>query len=340
VLYVNSDTNARGFLRAGGSHSFQSLVNEVAGGIRDPETGVSVLERVRAKIIVGGNPKSAEDDDKKVAKLMSGSRTVPLRALGSGSDYTPFLQHLGVASLDIRYGGEDDNEGVYHSIYDSFDHYVRFGDPEFAYGVALASTIGRVMMRAADAEVVPMRFGDVADTIGQYVEEVHKLADSLRESTDRKNKMIDENLFKLAADPTETYVPPKREAVVPFINFAPLDNALLHLKKSAKDCDTALGSIGKSDRRLTDKQLERVNELLLGAEQRLTSSAGLPGRDWYRHMIYAPGLYTGYGAKTLPAIREALELRRWPEADRYVTVVANVLEEYTRHLDGITALVK
>jgi N-acetylated-alpha-linked acidic dipeptidase len=152
--------------------------------------------------------------------------------------------------------------------------------------------------------------------------------------------MIDENLFKLAADPTETYVPPKREAVVPFINFAPLDNALSHLRKSAKDCDTALASLGKSDRRLTDKQLERVNELLLGAEQRLTSSAGLPGRDWYRHMIYAPGLYTGYGAKTLPAIREALELRRWPEAERYVTVVANVLDEYTRHLDGITALVK
>src|SRR5712675_391551 len=165
VLYVNSDTNGRGFLRAGGSHSLQTLVNQVAAGVRDPQTGVTVLDRLRARILVDGIKKGAEEEDRKIAKRLSAGAPVPLQALGSGLDYTPFLQHLGIASLDIRYGGEDKDSGIYPSVYDSFDHYLRFGDPEFAYGVALAETIGHVILRVADADLLPMRFSDFADTV-------------------------------------------------------------------------------------------------------------------------------------------------------------------------------
>src|SRR5262249_10944751 len=223
VLYVNSDTNGRGFLRAGGSHSFQALVNQVAAGVFDPQTGVPVPSRLRARILVDGTKKGAEEEDRKTAKRVEAGAPVPLQALGSGSDYTPFLQHLGIASLDIRYGGEDKDIGIYHSVYDSFDHYLRFGDPDFTYGVALAKTIGHIVLRVAEADLLPMRFGEFADTVGQYVEEIHKLADDLRERTDRQNRLLDERAFQLAADPNETRVPPEHESSVPRFNFAPLD---------------------------------------------------------------------------------------------------------------------
>jgi N-acetylated-alpha-linked acidic dipeptidase len=338
VLYVNSDTNGRGFLRAGGSHSLQSLVNQVAAEVRDPQTRVSVLERLRAKMLIDGNQKGAEEENKKIARRVSAGAAPPLQALGSGSDYTPFLQHLGVASLDVRYGGEDKDSGIYHSVYDSFDHYLRFGDPDFAYGVALAETIGRVMLRVADADVLPMRFGDFAETVGQYVEELHKLADDLRERTDQQHRLLDENAYQLAADPTETYVLPEREASVPFFNFSLLDNALLRLKKSAKACDEAYARAADSGFKLSDAQLTRLNGLLQSIEQALIHAEGLPGREWYRHMIYAPGLYTGYGVKTLPGVREAIEQRRWPEADQYMTIVSAVLNAYGERLDETTAV--
>ena len=112
--------------------------------------------------------KGARTAVQEAAKLLEAGRAPPLQALGSGSDYTPFLQHLGIASLSIEYGGEDKEDGIYHSTYDSFDHYVRFGDPGFAYGVALAQTIGHLMLRAADADVLPFEFKDFADAIARY----------------------------------------------------------------------------------------------------------------------------------------------------------------------------
>jgi len=337
VLYVNSDTNGRGFLRAAGSHSFQNLVNQVAAEVRDPQTGVTVLQRLRARTLVEGSQKGADEEAKKIARRVAAGAAPPIGALGSGSDYTPFLQHLGIASLDIRYGGEDTDSGIYHSIYDSFDHFVRFGDPEFAYGVALAKTIGHVLLRVADADVLPARFGDFADTIGQYVDEVRRLADTLRERTDEQHRLLDEKVFQLAADPTETYLPPEREAKVPFLNFAPLDNALLTLKQSAKACDDACARAVRSDSKTGEAQLARVNSLFQSLEQTLLHQAGLPGREWYRHMIYAPGLHTGYGVKTLPGVREAIEQRRWPEVDQYMNIIAGVLNTYSERLDEATA---
>ena len=340
ILYVNSDTNGRGFLRAGGSHSLQTLVNQVAAGVRDPQTGATVLERLRAKMLVEGNEKGAAEENRKIGKRVAAGAAPPLQALGSGSDYTPFLQHLGIASLDLRYGGEDKDSGIYHSVYDSFDHYLRFGDPDFAYGVALAQTIGHVMLRVANADALPLRFSDFTDNVGQYVDELHKLADDLRERTDQQHRLLDEHAFNLAADPTETYLPPERESSVPFLNFAPLDNALLKLKQSTQTYDETCAKVVASDVKLQGAQLTRLNGLLRGMEQTLLHPQGLPGREWYRHMIYAPGMHTGYGVKTLPGVREAIEQRRWPEVEQYMTIIAGVLNAYSERLDEATAVMK
>ncbi len=334
VLYVNTDGNGRGFLNASGSHSFQSLVNQVAASVNDPETGVSALARRRARMMVEGNKKGAEDDAKKLAKLVSDGAPPPLDAIGSGSDYTVFIDHLGIASLNLSYGGEDDTNGVYHSAYDSFDHYSRFGDPGFTYGVALAKTAGRVVLRTANADVLPLRFGDFADRVADYLDEIHKLADTMRESTELQHQMLDEKQFELAADPTKTYLPPERDSAVPVLNLAPLDNAVLRLKKSAKACDQAM----KSAAQLGGAPRTQLAVLLQGMEQSLVHVEGLPGREWFRHMIYAPGLKTGYGAKTLPGVREAIEDRRWPEAEHYAVVIGEVLNGYCDQLEKITAL--
>src|ERR1022692_3435671 len=340
VVYVNSDGNGRGFLSADGSHSLQTLVNEVAASVRDPETGATVLERLRARMITEGNRPGAKDAAMRVAKLVAGGGAPPLDALGSGSDYTAFIDHLGIASLDVGFGGESETSGVYHSAYDSFDHYSRFGDPGFVYGVALAQTAGRIVLRMAEADVLPLHVTDFSDTVGQYVEEMHKLADTMRESTELQHKMLDEKLYTLAADPTRTFQPPEREIAVPVLNLAPLDNALLRLKKSAKICDVACAGAIKSGLKLNSAQSVELNAMLRSLEQTLLNPQGLPNRDWFQHMIYAPGLKTGYAVKTLPGVREAIEDRRWPDAEKFAVVIGEALGAYCDRLDKITALLK
>jgi N-acetylated-alpha-linked acidic dipeptidase len=338
VLYLNSDTNTRGFLQAAGSHALQSFVNQVADSVRDPEMNVSVLARLRASMLVDGSKDNASGRERAIAKQLAAGSPVPISALGSGSDFTPFLQHLGIGTLSIEFGGEDQQEGVYHSIYDSFDHYDRFGDPGYHYGIALAQTVGRVMLRMAEADVLPVHETDFSDTVGRYLEEIHTLADNLRESTEQKNKLIDANAYILASDPTETYVQPEKAGAVPFLNLAALDNAVLRLKQSAKACDEAGAQSLAAGLPLTGPQRAEIESLLQGMEQSLTDGTGLPGRDWFRHMIYAPGLLTGYGVKTLPGVREAIEARRWAEAEKYSDITARVLGSYSDRLDKLSAI--
>lgn len=337
VLYVNSDTNGRGFLKAGGSHSLQFLLNQVAAAVRDPQTGATVLERLRAKMMVDGNRAGADEEARKIARKVAGGEPPPLNALGSGSDYSPFLQHLGIASLDLGFGGEDQDSGIYHSAYDSFDHFTRFGDPNFAYGVALAKTAGRVMLRTADADVIPLRFSELAATVEQYLEEVRKLADDLRERTEQQNRLIDQNAFKLASDPTEPILAPKRESPVPPINFAPLENVILKLRVSASACDAACARGVDLDPKGDRLRLLKLNVLLMAMEQTLVYFDGLPGREWYHHMIYAPGIHTGYGVKTLPGIREGIEQRHWLEVDQYIKIVADALSACVERMDNAAA---
>src|SRR5262245_19900041 len=226
VMYLNSDTNTRGLFQGGGSHTLQRLVNEVIADVTDPETKTSVRERSRAAIRVAGLG-SKKDEVKKKAAKVAGLADIPLDALGSGSDFTPFLQHLGIASLSLVYGGEDDQDGVYHSLYDSFEHYVRFGDPSFAYGVAEAETIGRAVLRMADAPVLPLQFGAFADTLRDYREDLQTLLDGRRKKSEELAKLVDARAFELAADPTRPVGPPPRKPPVPYLDFAPLDNALV-----------------------------------------------------------------------------------------------------------------
>ncbi|HVY83072.1 MAG TPA: transferrin receptor-like dimerization domain-containing protein [Steroidobacteraceae bacterium] len=336
VLYINSDTNTRGFLNACGAHSLQRLLNEVAASVRDPETGVSAQERLRARILVQGYEKGASEELKKIAKKAAAGGDLPIGALGSGSDYTPFLQHLGVASLAIEYGGEADQNGVYHSKYDTFEHYVRFGDPTFAYGIAEAQTAGRTVLRMANADVLPHQFGGFAETVSGYVDEIHQLADEKRRKSEELAQLLERKAFQLAADPTRVVQPPEREPEVPYLDLAPLDNAVTRLKKSARAYDEAQAKALAGN--LSAGKRKELNALLQGIEQTLTDARGLPGREWYKHLIYAPGLLTGYGVKTVPGVREAIEDNRWDEANQYATITANALAAYSDRLDKAVAL--
>jgi N-acetylated-alpha-linked acidic dipeptidase len=338
VLYINSDTNSRGFLSLAGSHSLQRLVNDVSQSVKDPETGVTVGVRLRAKMLVDGYEKGASEQEKKDAKIAAGGGDLAIGALGSGSDFTPFLQHLGIASLAIEYGDESDQGGVYHSNYDSFDHYVRFGDPGFAYGIAEAQTVGHTVLRVADADVLPFQFGSFADTVDGYLTELHELADRQRKAAEDLGKLLDQNAFALAADPTRPLLAPQREPEVPYLDFVALDNVLVRLKRSARAYDERYTRLQAGAARLSSERNRKLDELLRGMEATLISPRGLPEREWYKHLIYEPGLYTGYGVKTIPGVREAIEQNRWDEANQYVGLTAAVLAAYCDRLDEATAL--
>lgn len=340
VLYLNSDTNGRGFLDAGGSHSLQHLVNQVADGVNDPETNVSVRERLRAHLSVAGARENAKPEVKEFAKIAEAGGDVPIQALGSGSDYSAFLEHLGIASLDLGFSGEDDDAGIYHSRYDSFDHYIRFGDPDFKYGVTLAEVTGHIVLRAADAQVVPMRFSDFSDTFGRYMDELHKLVDKTRKDTQQQHKLLDMRAYALNSDPMRPVAPPERDSDVPKIDLGPLDRSAKQLSQSAKAYEKAYATFAANGFKLPDDQLRQANALMGRMEQSLTDPDGLPGRKWFKHMIYAPGMLTGYGVKTVPGVREAIEARRWDEANRYAVITAKALDAYRAQLDKLTAMLK
>ena len=340
VMYLNSDTNARGFLQAEGSHSLQHLVNRAAADVTDPEKGVSVLERRRAQMRVAGAAPHAKPEMKEDAKIAAEGGDVPIGALGSGSDYSAFLEHLGIASVNLGFGGEDDDDGIYHSRYDSFDHFDRFGDPGFKYEVALAQVAGRMVMRMADADLLPMRFGDFSATLDHYVAQLHKVADEEREKAENQHKLLDAHDYELVSDPTRPVAPPERLSDVPKINFAPLDAAAKNLKASAEAFQAAYAARAGDGFSMPARQSARINELMGRMEQALTDADGLPGREWFKHMIYAPGLLTGYGVKTVPGVREALEARNWQQADEYAAITARTLDGYRADLDKLTALLQ
>jgi len=316
AVYINSDGNGRGFFSAGGSHTLERFVNQVARDVTDPEKHVSVAERLRAVQVL-----HAPVTERKTVRERGDLR---IGALGSGSDYTPFLQHLGIASMNIGYGGENGG-GSYHSVYDSFDHYTRFGDPGFIYGVTQAQTAGRIVLRLADADVLPIDFEDFTETIALYVREVMKLADDMREETEERNRKIEEKIFDLSADPTEVWIAPKPAEPVPYIDFSPLQNALAALRKSTTRFSDAWKARGPAGRLLPAETSRLLDRLFMDFERTLTTKDGLPGRPWYVHQIYAPGRYTGYGVKTLPGVREAIETRKWIEAGEQIGVAAGVL---------------
>ncbi len=331
LVYVNTDGSGHGFIGAAGSHSLQHLVNRVAADVTDPETGVSVAARARARMQVAGSAPGASEAARDNAKTAADpAHDLPIGALGSGSDYSSFLQHLGIAALNVGFGGEGQVGGVYHSAYDTYEYYSRFGDPGFKYAPVLAKTVGRLVLRMADADVPLARYNDFAETVSRYLDQVKKLADTRREAAETQAKLLTANLFRLVDDPAKTSAPPAPLKQVPHFNMAPLENAVDHLKRSAKAYDTALAARGASQPRATKAKLV---ELARQTEQTLIVDVGLPGRDWYKHLIYAPGRYTGYGAKTLPGVREAIEEERFADVDRYAALTGAALDAYADKLD-------
>ncbi len=325
AVYINSDSNGRGFLGLGGSHTLEKFANDVAKSVTDPETKISAWQRWRANDLVNGSP-----SEKKDAKSR---RDLRIEALGSGSDFTPFLQHLGIASLNIGFGGEGGG-GSYHSVYDSFDHYTRFSDTDFSYGIALAEVGGHLTLRLANAEVLPFEFTNFADTIGNYVREVTSLTDNLREETRQMNALLADGTYAATQDPKANFILPKAKDTVPDIDFTALQNALKQLQKSAEKYETVT-----KNKQAAPKIQKQLDQILFQSERALTNETGLPRRDWFKHQIYAPGFYTGYGVKTLPAIREAIEQRDWKEATEQIKVVAKIIENFAAEIDRATKLV-
>jgi N-acetylated-alpha-linked acidic dipeptidase len=328
VAYLNTDSNGRGFLDMEGSHVLERFLNDVARDITDPETRLSVWKRKQLSTIRSGSP-----DARKEARNRADLR---IGALGSGSDFTPFLQHLGIASLNLGYGGEDDG-GIYHSIYDDFYWFTHFSDTSFVYGRALAQTVGTAVMRLADAELLPFEFGNLAETVHTYVQEIQKLLDSEREKNAELQRELDEGTYTATNDIRDPTIAPKLDSIPPHLNFAPLENAADALSRAAERYEKAVTRAqSRGDTVLASQSMMRVNDVLLRSERALTEPKGLPGRPWFVHALYAPGFYTGYGVKTMPAIREAIEQRKYGDVDAGIASVAAALRAEATLVDQAT----
>ncbi|APQ16350.1 M28 family peptidase [Maribacter hydrothermalis] len=308
VAYINTDGNGRGFLGAGGSHSLQAMVSEVANTVEDPQTKVSVKERRIAANMVNGGDESFE-----------------LYALGSGSDYTPFIQHAGIAALNLGFGGENGG-GEYHTIYDTYPHYKRFKDPDFAYGVALANTAGLITLRLANADVIPLNFSQWHTTVSGYLTEIINETEQMRKDVLKHNKMVANKSFQLAADPTKNVKSPVKKDLIPYIDFSSLQNELVLLNETISEFEKI------NTATLTGKMKIELNKNLMKAEHMLTSEKGLPRRPWFKHQIYAPGFYTGYGVKTLPGVREAIEQKDWKEAQEQIETLTTTFHNFNTFL--------
>jgi N-acetylated-alpha-linked acidic dipeptidase len=261
VAYLNLDAAVSGaHFGASSVPSLWKLMRAVTRDVKDPKTGKTVYQQWQDR---------AREDRSEEEKITGGEARIG--PLGSGSDYTPFLQHLGIASTDMGFGGD---YGVYHSAYDSFYWMDHFGDPGFRYHVAAAQVWGTLAMRLADADGLSFDYTDYASEIREFFKQALKLA-RLR------------NLAGPLDDKAMT------EAIDDFAKEAE------RVEKSRQD------AIRSSDR----AKLAKINDALVQAERQFIDARGLRGRAWYKHQIYAPGFYTGYAAQPLTDFRQALDER-------------------------------
>ncbi len=316
AVYINSDANERGYLDVEGSHALQSFMNGVARDVEDPESKVSVFKRQQAYLLLHGTP--AQRTEARAGGNLS------IGALGSGSDFSSFIDHVGVATINLGFGGEDPS-GNYHSIYDDFYWYTHFSDSDFVYGRALAQTAGLAVLRMADADVMPYEFEGLSQTVAQYIGEVKALLESRRKEAEEIKQNLNDGVYRATNDPRNPTVAPPAEEIPPYLNFAPLDNAATALSQAAAHYNKGIAGIqGKP---LPQDRLNTLNQNLALAERKLISAQGLPRRPWMQHVLYAPGWYTGYSAKTLPGVREAIEEGRYAEADQQIAQAARALQD-------------
>ena len=326
VAYLNTDGNSRGFVSLGGSHSLQRLMNEVAEATTDPILEVPVTDRLRAKLRL-----SADKGDQQEAQAPE----LPIAPLGSGSDYSPFLQHLGIASLNTSFGGEGPS-GSYHTLYDTYAHYTRFRDPGLRYGVALAELNGRATLRLAQAPLLPFEFEGVAAAVDRFLSDLEGATEKQRTAQQQRAARLKDGSYALALDPEGAVAPPEAQRSVPYFNLAPLRNAHAQLAEAAK----RYGALTADPTALPEALRATVDRMLAQAEAQLTDPEGLPRRPWFRHFLYAPGFYTGYGVKTLPAVREAIEEEEYEQVAQEVARTAARLEALTAHIEAINALLE
>ena len=319
VLYINSDGSGRGFFEPAGSHTLERFVNEVARSVQDPETKGSVWKRWQARQIANANAAQRGE--------IRGRSDLRINALGSGSDYTPFLQHEGTASLNLSFGGMDSN-GIYHSIYDDFYHYQKFSDPGFLYGRALSQTVGTAVVRLADADLLPFEFTGLADTVRTYVTDLGNLLKRQQDETRDQNRQIEDGVFAAINDPLHPRPVPEVEAIPPALNFAPLENASSALTEAGARYQRA-STAARAKLAANPALAKPVNARLIQSERQLIDPDGLPRRPWYRHLLYAPGFYTGYGVKTIPGVRESIEQKQYADADKEIVRAAKALDRET-----------
>jgi len=322
VVYINSDENGRGFLEAGGSHALEGMVDEVAKNITDPQTGVNLFERVRAhEVVTAQSPQ--------LAKERMDKSSIHLEALGTGSDFSPFLQHLGLPVLNLEFSGEDNNS-IYHSIYDSYDYFIRFIDPGFYYGATLSKMAGHISLRMLNADVLPFDFRILYKEIRTYSAELQTMMSNLRESISVNNEIIRRKYFLLAMDTAKALLPPVQKQEIPYIDFSPLQNAIISLGRAADHSFEVMSKKGMSK-----TQADSLNRILYRAEQELLLEQGLPLRSWYKHALYAPGFYTGYSVKTLPGVREAIEQRNFLQAEIEIKRAAQSINKLAGYLQQL-----
>jgi N-acetylated-alpha-linked acidic dipeptidase len=322
VAYINSDANGRGFLDAGGSHALETMMDEVAKEVLDPLTGVNVYERKRAAAFIAAT-------DLQARKNISGTQRLTLSALGSGSDYSAFLQHLGLTTLNLGFGGHD-HGGEYHTNFDTYQHYERFKDPGFEYGAALSKVAGRAALRLANADVLPYDFDRLHKTIEGYLKDLMNFNNNYRETAQMESLALNDRFYQLAKDPSAPLLPPMVSPEVPLLDFSAVTLALQQLEMAAQK---AKSHWEKS--KTYGNKLAQLNKKLYQAEQQLLNEEGLPRRKWYRHSLYAPGFYTGYGVKTLPGVREAMEQKNFKEATEQIQLLAQAIERLARHLNTL-----
>lgn len=335
LLYVNTDNGGRGLLHAEGSQDFQRLVNEAAADVVDPETGVSLEARLRGSI--EARAYDGDHVEENVLKAARDGGEMPIEPLGSGSDYAGFLEHVGIASLSLGFGGESPNYGAYHSVYDSFHHVMAFDDPGLRYSATLSKLVGRIVLRMADADTPPQHFTDFADAVSNYLSEIETLADTQRDKDDLRVKLSEKKAFYLASNPDLPASGPAVEPRTPHLDLAPLQNAVDHLKRSAAAYDAAYADHGSS---LTAARREKLNVMMATIDQLLLDSRGLTGRPWFRNLTYAPGRFTGYGAKTFAGVREAIEERRFDDANDYAARTGKTLDAYANRLDAAAGILR
>jgi N-acetylated-alpha-linked acidic dipeptidase len=319
VAYLNSDSNERGFFYPGGTQDLQSFISDVARDIQDPETKMSVFQRSRLSSI-------ADAKDAEERKDLRNRNDLVVSALGDGSDFTAFQDFAGISTLSIEFGGEDDGT-QYHSIYDDFYWYTHFVDTDFVYGRALAQTAGTAMLRLANADLIPVDYSPQAEAIAKYESELEKLLKDKQEEFSERNLQIKEGVFAAKLDPRRPTTAPPGETIPPYMNFAPMKNALDLLKKSSERYSKILADWrAKGSPALSAQDLATVNADLLRVPRLFLNEKGLPERPWFKNQVYAPGAYTGYGAKPIAAVREYMDQKKWKEADGQIPQVAQVLE--------------